>query len=132
MKTKLLLSIVFYFLICSVIAQVHSELTREKAFFYLVKTHNTNDYDFIKNSYGFNFDKFNYNKSKSDEFERSKYKNKIENTIKQGVDKINFSDKFTATCTGELGEYNFNGNFFPINSWNWNVSWGFEQDNALG
>jgi hypothetical protein len=92
-------------------------MSREKAFFYHVKFQGYDD-SFI-DYYGFTFDSQNYNNSKSDEFERSKYRDKIRNLIKEGVSKLAFNDKFTATGSGEIGEYDFNASAFPIKSWSW-------------
>ena len=116
-------------LILSFSLQTYSQnLSNEKAFFYLLKIYDKNVDDFI-NSYGFTFDKTDYNYSKSDEFARNTYRSKIRTRINDGINSISFNDKFTLYGTAELGEYNFDISFFPVKSWSWDLKLFFDSDN---
>lgn len=103
------------------------ELSKEKSFFYWIKMMNWTP-EFSSIIYGPTFDKNNYLSSKSDEFEKNKYKSKILNIISDGINNINFAEKFTINGEGEVGEYNFDENYFPIKYWSFEKSWLFRSE----
>ena len=76
-------------------------------------------------------DTYNYNNSKLDEFEKSKYNNKIKGILTKGINDINFEENFLVTGTGVLGEYDFAKSYFPIKSWSFDVNWYFDSDGGL-
>jgi len=132
MNISKIYSIVIALLFVSSFQQFYAqEISREKEFFYFVKIHSSNIDEYIID-YAKTFDAYNYNKSKSDEFEKNNYINKIRNIITRGVDKVDFNEKFVVKGTGVLGEYNFNETYFPISSWSFDIDRYFEDASGLG
>lgn len=98
---------------------VAQELSREGAYFYLLRFLGVDDNCIIE--YGVTFDANNYWNSK-DEFERNKYRAKIKNVLAKGVSGADFTKKFTVVGRGVLGEYNFDNKSFPMASWSFDVN----------
>lgn len=88
------------------------QLSREKAFYYFVAIYGAPP-DVI-DRYGKTFDASNYDRAMADEFERRRYRNQIETRVKDGVSRVDFSEKFTFLVHARLGEYSFNSNSFPF------------------
>lgn len=100
------------------VTSVPPPLTDEKAFFYFIAIYGAPANPIER--YGNYFDASNYRRAMADEFERHRYVERIGALIADGVNKINFSDKFTfvGSTTFEgytmLGEYSFTRNSFPL------------------
>lgn len=108
-------------------------ISKDQIFYYYLKVWNINIEDEgIVNSYGLNCDEINYNLSNSDEFNRTKYRSAIKNIIKTGINNIDFTNKFTLEGTAEIGEYNFEENFFPIKSWYFSDGWWYREQRNSG
>lgn len=121
MKIKLLIAISCCFLTWVVNAQSFSEITNEKAFFYIMAINNLKPTDALKakdyiDFYGCSFDTYDYKNSTKDEFEKNSYRERIKTKILAGINKVNFNDKFSSTGNLMLGEYSFSDHFFPITS----------------
>ena len=101
---------------------VAQEMSREKAYFYLLAIVGVDDNCIYE--YGFTFDANNYRNSK-DEFEWNKYRARIKNVLTVGMSGVDFTEKFTIGGTGVLGLYDFDHNSFPIVSWSFDGSWYF-------
>jgi hypothetical protein len=87
-------------------------MTPEKAFYYGVAIRG--EYDGYVDSYGKRFDASNYERAIADEFERSRYRERIRTRIADEVKKIDFSEKFSITFQARLGEYSFGSHSFPF------------------
>jgi hypothetical protein len=69
----------------------------------------------VVDRYALAFDQGNYARAMSDEFSRAQYRERIHARIAAGVRRVDFSQKFTVTGQGNLGEYNFASHSFPVN-----------------
>jgi hypothetical protein len=98
------------------------EISRQQQFFYLVKLYRPGGLssDYRIDSYGVTFDAANYRNSR-DEFSRAQYRRRIAAVIDAGVEAIDFTERFTVTGTGTLGEYDFARHAFPIVNWSFDV-----------
>ena len=67
-------------------------------------------------TYGEEFDSDNYKRAMADEFERNRYRARIQAKIDEEVKKVNFSQKFSTIGYENLGEYSFGSHSFPIGS----------------
>ena len=104
------------------------ELKKEQAFFYFMNVYNLNPssstftYAMEINRCGRNyldyyaivFDNNNYIQKRNDEFERKSYSDKLNAKILDGINNVNFENKYTITSKAEIGEYSFSNNSFPI------------------
>jgi hypothetical protein len=94
-------------------------MTLEKAFYYFFAISGyapddaINQYGAI-DLYGKSFDASNYERAMADEFERSRYRERIRARIADEVRKIDFNEKFTFVAQATLGEYSFGSHSFPF------------------
>lgn len=87
-------------------------MSAEKAFYYFVAIYGQTSG--VVERYGKFFDASNYARAMADEFERNRYWQRLIERIKDGVSKVDFSEKFTLVAQATLGEYSFGSQSFPI------------------
>jgi hypothetical protein len=107
---------------------VAPELSRERAYFYLLKMLGVSDV--CIDEYGATFDAYAYQHS-SDEFERNGYRTSIRNLLAAGVASVDFRAKFTLAGRAFLGEYDFEHRRFPLHFYAFDVDQYFESPNGL-
>lgn len=109
------------------------EISRQEQFFYIVKLYGPGgrSSDVSIASYGVTFDAANYRNSR-DEFSRAQYRRRIAAVIDAGVEAIDFTERFTVTGRGTLGEYDFARQAFPITSWNFDIKRSFDRPGDIG
>lgn len=100
------------------IATKFQPITEIEAFYYWVAIYGAPQ-DLV-DKYARFFDPNNYASAMSDEFERAKYRRKIEAVVLDGADRLTFTERFLYVSerkphlSARLGEYSFERQAFPI------------------
>lgn len=111
MKNSILLLLLFNVVFISCFSQ--SKMGAKKALLYHISVNNI-PIESKTNIYAINFDKYNYDQSIKDEFEKNSYAKNINRKITEEVTKLDFNEKFELTVSGTFGEYSFYENSFPV------------------
>jgi hypothetical protein len=93
------------------------EVSEEKLFFYYAALNKLTPENCIL-KYASTFDTDNFNLANGDEFEWKSYKEKTKKLISEGINKVNYTEKFVSVISGKFGEYSFQDHSFPIESIN--------------
>jgi antitoxin component YwqK of YwqJK toxin-antitoxin module len=129
MKSKFILSIIFLFFVLISFNINAQKLNKEQAFFYFMKIYNlkpstatfktgisqggncgSNYLEYYANI----FDSYNYNQSRNDEFKKNNYDEVLNNKLLEGINNVDFSNKYTISFTAQFGTYSFSNSTFPI------------------
>jgi len=100
---------------------VARQITSEESFFYRLALYGRGlppdprekSYDNV-DAYGKTFDNVNYQRAMADEFERGRYRERLQAKIADEVKKVDFGRRFTSTAYATLGEYSFESHSFPL------------------